>query len=185
MESSFKKSQKFSNIPCSQTYNEKCTPEFLLFFFCSTFIMAERDYQRGTVVVVLQWRRGSTQSYSSCTSLHYTAEQSLAEPGSIPLESRQWLFPFKAATFSTVLGGKEKMANSKGGITYRVCFSLCSPMYYMYVLCFSISQPNACTLAFTFPPLGSMCVCTYTHTHTHTHTHIGAHCMSPYKLHVQ
>ena len=60
------------------------------------------------------------------------------------------------------------MANSKGGITYRVCFSLCLPMYYMYVHCFSISQPNACTLAFTFPPLGQMCVCTYTHTHRGT-----------------
>ena len=60
------------------------------------------------------------------------------------------------------------MANSKGGITYRVCLSFCLPMYYMYVHCFSISQPNACTLAFTFPPLGSMCVCTYTHTHRGT-----------------
>ena len=69
------------------------------------------------------------------------------------------------------------MANSKGGITYRVCSSFCLSMYYMYVHCFSISQPNACTLAFTFPPLGSMCVCTYTHTHRGT-------LYVSYKLHV-
>ena len=136
----------------------------LLDFYYGGERLLERHSSSSTIVAPRQY----TELQQLYQPTHYTAEQSLAEPGSIPLESRQWLFPFKAATFSTVLGGKEKMANSKGGITYRVCSSFCLSMYYMYVHCFSISQPNACTLAFTFPPLGSMCVCTYTHTHRGT-----------------
>ena len=95
--------------------------------------------------------------------------------GSIPLESRQWLFPFKAATFSTVvvvlllllrLLGREKVKIQKDALHKT---SVCASDFLFYTsvsgCCLrsstTISQPpNACTLAFTFPPPGSMCVYT-------------------------
>ncbi len=111
--------------------------------------------------------------------LQCSRESSSALP--IPLESRQWLFPFKAATFSTLYqycsssttqqppaqgGGKAKMQNSKGESTQNVAFSFCLKQSYAFLLCFSISQPNACTLAFTFSPPSRLNVCVCTHTHT-------------------
>ena len=101
---------------------------------------------------------------------HYTAEQSLAaEPGSIPLESRQWLFPFKAATFSTVLGGKRENGKFERRHYIQSLF-LSLFAYVLYVCTLLLYLPAKCMHSRLYLPPSRLDVCVYIHTHTQGHT---------------